>query len=56
MAQGDNGNDTTGYGDFGFTGSNFSDPAYTILGNNDAYVLSVGVGGANLGGNSCSTI
>ena len=51
VAQGDNGNDITGYADFGFTGSNFSDPAYTILGKNDSFVLSVGVGGANLGGN-----
>jgi len=51
VAQGDNGNDITGYGDFGFTGSNFSDPLYTITGNNDTYVFSVGVGGANLGGN-----
>jgi hypothetical protein len=51
VAQGDNGNDTHGYGDFGFTGSNFSDPLYTITGNNDTYIFSVGVGGANLGGN-----
>jgi hypothetical protein len=47
----DNGNDIAGWMDMGMTGSNFSDPTYTITGNNDGYIFSKAVPGATLGGN-----
>jgi hypothetical protein len=50
-AYGDNGNDTQGWADMGFTGSNFSDANYTITGKNDGYVFANAVTGTGLGGN-----
>ena len=37
VAYGDNGTESGGWADFGFTSSNFSDPAYTVTGSNDGY-------------------
>jgi hypothetical protein len=37
VAYGDNGTESGGWSDFGFTSSNFSDPAYTVTGSNDGY-------------------
>jgi hypothetical protein len=51
VAYGDNGNDIAGWADFGFTGSNFNDPAYTITGKNDGYFIVQPVNGLGLGGN-----
>lgn len=51
IAYGDNGNDIAGWSDFGFTGSNFSDPLYTITGKNDGYLFVQPVNGLGLGGN-----
>jgi len=51
IAYGNNGNSVAGWMDMGFTGATFSDANYTITGNNDGYIFSKAVGGANLGGN-----
>ena len=48
----DNGSEANGWMDMGFTGSAFSDPDFTITGNNDGYIFSSGVGGnTSYGGN-----
>ena len=39
VTYGDNGNDTFGWADMGFTGSNFADANYTITGSNDGYLF-----------------
>lgn len=46
-----NTNDTTGFIDIGVTSSVFADPAYTITGQNDAYVFGSAVSGAGKLGN-----
>jgi hypothetical protein len=50
-AYGDNGTDTAGWVDMGFTGSAFSDTNYTITGKNDGYIFTQAVSGAGLTGN-----
>ena len=50
-AYGDTGTDANAWVDMGFTGSNFSDPAYTITGKNDGYVFVQG-DGANVNSGS----
>ena len=49
VAYGDNGDDSQAWSDFGFTGSTFNDPTYTITKPNDGYFFVEGSGG--VGGN-----
>ena len=49
VAYGDNGDDTQAWSDFGFTGTTFNDPAYTITKPNDGYFFVQGAAGQ--GGN-----
>ena len=41
----DNGSDTTGWGDFGVTSSNFADAVYSVTGPNETYVFASGTTG-----------
>jgi len=50
VAYGDNGTESGGWSDFGFTSSNFSDPAYTVTGSNDGYFF-VQAAAGSYGGN-----
>jgi hypothetical protein len=50
VAYADNGTDTGGWADFGFTSSNFSDPTYTITGPSDGYFFVQSLAGS-YGGN-----
>jgi len=50
VAYGDNGTESGGWADFGFTSSNFSDPAYTVTGSNDGYFF-VQAAAGSYGGN-----
>ena len=54
-AYSDNGTDAAGWVDMGFTGSAFSDPAYTLTGANEGYVLVQGVSGTGTGNLSLAT-
>ena len=54
-AYSDNGTDAAGWVDMGFTGSAFSDPAYTLTGPNEGYVLAQGVSGTGKGNLSLAT-
>ena len=49
VAYGDNGDDTQAWSDFGFTGTTFNDPTYTITKSNDGYFFVQGAAGE--GGN-----
>jgi hypothetical protein len=51
VAYGDNGSDSGAWADIGFTGSNFSDPVYTITGKNDGYFFVLGDDASVYGGN-----
>jgi hypothetical protein len=54
-AYGDNGTDAYGWVDMGFTGSGFNDPAYTLTGANEGYILTQGVSGTGTGNFSIAT-
>jgi hypothetical protein len=51
VTYGDNGSDSGAWADMGFTGSNFSDPLYTITGINDGYFFVLGDDSSAHGGN-----
>jgi len=51
VTYGDNGSDSGAWADMGFTGSNFSDPTYTITGINDGYFFVQGDDTSTNGGN-----
>lgn len=51
VAYADNGSDTSGFADLGFTSSTYADPTYTVTGPNEAYVFGSAKSGSGATGN-----